>query len=105
MTVSREALPNRRSAQTIDTCFGDTGYAVSFGTFPDGRVSEVFIDCTKSASQAAAVGRDAAILLSLALQHGVTLQTLQHGVTRDGAGVPLSIAGHALDVVAEAIAS
>lgn len=102
----RESLPARRLAHIIETTFGEVGYTISYGTFMDApaRVSEVFIDCTKSASQAAVVGRDAAILVSLALQHGVTLDTLCHGITRDGLGKPLSIAGHALDLVKAEIA-
>ena len=44
--------------------------------------------------------RDAAITLSLALQHGVKIETLQHAVLRDSRGEPLSLVGAVIDELA-----
>jgi hypothetical protein len=48
-------------------------------------------------SEVEAVARDGAILVSLCLQHGVTLATLRHALTRDAAGIPTTAVGFALD--------
>jgi hypothetical protein len=43
---------------------------------------------------------DAAIVASLALQHGVPLERLQHALTRNGDGSPSSPLGRLVDLLA-----
>jgi hypothetical protein len=45
------------------------------------------------------VARDAAILLSLALQHGVTVESIRHAITRNGNGAPASVVGAVVDAL------
>ena len=48
-----------------------------------------------------AIARDGAVLLSLALQYGVPLETIKHAITRDGQGQPQSIIGAVVDRLSE----
>jgi hypothetical protein len=75
---------------------------VGVGFFDDGRVAELFIDAPKTASQMTAVMRDAAVLISLALQYGAPLDELKEAVTRleDGT-TPASPISAIIDAVTE----
>ena len=46
-------------------------FTVTIGFYADGTVGEVFIDGGKTGQDMQSIARDAAVLLSLALQHGV----------------------------------
>jgi hypothetical protein len=48
-----------------------------------------------------ATARDAAVVLSLALQHGTPLQTIKRAISRDGAGNPAAIVGAIIDHLTE----
>jgi hypothetical protein len=98
MTVRRE-LPMRRRCETFEISFGGLtkSHTVSVGYYDDGSPGEVFITGGKSGEQVEAIARDGAVLLSMALQHGVSLQTIAHAVTRDGQGAPSSIVGAVVD--------
>lgn len=105
--MPRDLLPERRNAETFSLPFAGEKYEVTQGTYPDGRVGEVFINRVYSKAAAKAGGsyldgvcRDAAVLLSLALQHGVPVETIRHAVTRDEEGVPATIMGAIIDRIA-----
>jgi ribonucleoside-diphosphate reductase alpha chain len=58
-------------------------------------------DSRKTGGDAEAVARDAAVTLSLGLQHGVSIEAIRHAVTRNGSsGAPASIIGAVIDAVA-----
>lgn len=99
----REPLPQRRAAEAFELQHG--GKAVTFhvtlGYYDDGRVGEVFISGTKSGTEVEANVRDTAILMSLALQHGVPLATLASAITREQDGKPSTIIGVVLDKLAK----
>ena len=101
MTLSAR-LANRRNSEIIDTAFRGKQYAITFSRFPDGLIGEVFIDPAKVASDAAEDSRDTGIILSIALQHGVPLACMRAAVSRVEQDRPASLAGHVLDVLAEA---
>src|SRR5437660_10012223 len=69
MTAGRR-LPHRRGAVALDIEHAGHRYRMHVGYFPDGAVGEVFLDATKQNSMLDAFAADAAILLSLLLQHG-----------------------------------
>lgn len=102
---ARENLPARRALTRIDSSFEGQRYAIDYACFADGRVAEIFVTAEKTASAAEAIARDGAIVISIGLQHGVPLEALQKAMTRDASGQPLSIVGHALDVVARETAT
>jgi hypothetical protein len=73
--TDRRILPQRRYAETFEFAWGglERSYAVTLGFYDDGALGEVFITGGKSGEQVEAVARDGAVLLSLALQHGIPL--------------------------------
>jgi hypothetical protein len=97
----RRRLPDRRCAETFDMQFGklNTVFNVTVGYYDWTRreVGEVFIAGTKAGSEMDAIARDGAVLLSLALQHGVTLDTIRHAITRNAQGAPDTIVGAVID--------
>ena len=66
------------------------------------EIGEVFISGSKAGSTTEAVARDGAVLLSIALQHGVPLETIKHALTREGNGTPSTIIGAVVDRLTEA---
>jgi len=98
MTDRRE-LPMRRRSETFEIDFGglSKSHTVTVGYYDDGRPGEVFISGGKSGEQVEAIARDGAVLLSMALQHGVALETIQHAITRDSQDAPQSIIGVVVD--------
>jgi hypothetical protein len=78
-------------------------FAVTVGLYPDDRPGEVFIDGAKSGSDMASTTHDGAILLSLALQHGVPLETIKGAVSRNLDGKATSIIGVVVDKLTEQI--
>jgi hypothetical protein len=58
-------------------------YAIGFGRGDETEpVTEVFVHCGKSGTEAEAWARDSAVLLSLALQYGVPLLAINGAITR-----------------------
>jgi hypothetical protein len=86
----RESLPNRRSHWLYRfECDGQT-YTGGVGRLPDGRIAEVFINGAKVGTAAETSAQDAAIVASLALQHGCPVETIRHALARGGgSGGPL----------------
>ena len=98
----RRILPQRRAAETFDLRFWNQPFTVTVGFFDDGTPGEVFVDSRKTGGDVDAIARDAAVLLSLGLQHGTPIETIRHAVTRNGAsGAPASIIGAVVDAVAD----
>ncbi len=103
MTSNRAVLPNRRAGENFEMRHGgkNTVFVITTGHYPDGRVGEVFISGAKAGSEVDAVARDGAILLSLALQHGVPLETMKHAMTREPDGSASTIVGAVVDRLLE----
>ncbi|MVT52532.1 hypothetical protein GPL17_18795 [Bradyrhizobium yuanmingense] len=59
-------------------------YTGGIGRFEDGRIAEVFINGTKVGTAAETNAQDAAIVASLALQHGCPVETIRHALARGG---------------------
>ncbi|NPU69984.1 hypothetical protein HL667_33685 [Bradyrhizobium sp. 83012] len=91
--TARRILDPRRFSETFDIDFGGLSapHTVTVGYYADGSVGEVFITGGKSGEQVEAIARDSAVLLSLALQHGVALDTIAHALTRNSRGEPNTI--------------
>lgn len=95
----RELLPQRRNSMTFELSHGGMNfdYAVTAGFYPDNRIGEIFIAGGKSGETIEAIARDAAVLMSIALQHGASLETLQHAITRNSQEEPFTIMGAVID--------
>lgn len=107
MTEARRVLPQRRATFTFDIYRenGTLDMTVAFSTFeppgsaPPFTVAEIFVTSRKIGSTTEAICRDAAILLSLSLQHGCDLTTIKHALTRNQDGSPQSVMGQVVDRV------
>ena len=98
--MSRRILQQRRMSLTFDLVFKNQTRQHHRRLFPTGEIGEVFLATGKSGSDLASLVRDAAITLSLALQHGVKIETIRHAVLRDSRGEPLSLVGAVIDELA-----
>ena len=72
----RRILPDRRPHTLVDFEHDGIGFIGAWGTFPNGNVSEIFLDCAKRGSAAETSARDSAVLASLCLQHGLTIDAI-----------------------------
>jgi hypothetical protein len=93
----RSILPQRRANETFDLRVGAHLFSVTVGYYAGMRVGEVFINGGRTGSDMDAVTRDAAVLLSIALQYGVPVETIAHAVTRESNGSASSIIGAVVD--------
>jgi hypothetical protein len=91
----RTRLPNRRRSISRNLEHRSLGFTCTFSQFADGRIAEVFLTNHKVASAVDVDARDAAIILSFALQHGADL------VENDPRGNPTGIMGAVLDLLAK----
>ena len=95
----RRTLSQRRAAETFDLRFWNQLFTVTVGFYADGTPGEVFIDGCKTGNDTESIARDAGVLLSLALQHGVPPKTICHAVTRGASEEPASILGAVVDSI------
>ena len=95
----RRVLPQRRAAETFDLRFWNQPFTVTVGFYADSTPGEVFIDGGKTGQDIQSTARDAAVVLSLALQHGAPVETIRHAVTRGASGEAASILGAIVDAL------
>jgi hypothetical protein len=95
--TARRRLPHRRGAVALDIEHAGHRYRMHVGYFPDGAVGEVFVDATKQNSTLDALAADAAVLLSLLLQHGATPTEIGHALRRAPDGSAASLVGVVVD--------
>lgn len=97
----RNTLPQRRKCYTFKHRFRDFSYHVTTGLYPSGELGEVFLNTEKTGTQVDANARDFAIMISLLLQHGCSMETISNALTREGDGTPSTIAGAVADILGE----
>ena len=97
--TTRQHLPNRRPSQTVDLDFGGKRYSVGFGFYPDGRLAEAFVSGAKTGSQLDAQLNDAAILISLMLQHDIKPRDIAKSMSRVRVGEAASLIGALADLL------
>lgn len=84
MTGIRTRLKDRRAHWLFRFECDGQSYTGGIGRFADGRIAEVFINGTKVGTAAETNAQDAAIVASLALQHGCPIERIQHALARSG---------------------
>ncbi len=100
--MTREILPNRRQCETVEFRYAGHAFTLCVGRRPStGEIAELFLSSNKPGSPIEALARDAAIIVSIALQHGAGLATIRHALTRDHDGGPATLIGAALDLLDE----
>ena len=100
--TARFRLPKRRRCKSFTFTLGGLRFTASIGRYPDGRIGEVFLNNHKAGNQADTNARDAAIILSFALQHGADINEIRKALCRDSIGRALGPVGAALDKIAGA---
>ena len=101
--IWREATPQRRASETFDLRFWNQPFTVTVGFYADGTPGEVFIDGGKTGQDIQSTARDAAVVLSLAMQHGTPIEAIRHAVTRSDSGEAASILGKIVDVLSATV--
>jgi hypothetical protein len=99
--TERTRPANRRAAVAFEFAHCNLRYRAHVGFFPDGRPSELFLDSSKQNSALDAFAADAAILISLLLQHGATVVEIGHALRRAPSGAPASLICAAVDELAQ----
>jgi hypothetical protein len=84
--IARQRLPDRRLSETFTFECNGLAYTATASWFADGRLGELFVGNHKAGSGADTSARDAAIILSIALQHGADLEVIRHALCRDARG-------------------
>ena len=97
---TRERLPDRRANESFSFELNGLRFSATVSRFPDGRIGELFLNNHKFGNQSDTNARDAAILLSFALQHGADLETIRRALCRDSHGRALGPIAEALDIIA-----
>jgi hypothetical protein len=98
--TARERLPNRRRCESFTFELAGLRYTATVGFYPDNRIGEVFLVNHKQGNQSDTNARDAAIILSFALQHGADINAIRKALCRDGQSKALGPVGAALDIIA-----
>jgi hypothetical protein len=100
--TARTRLPNRRPCETFALECNGLTYLATTSRFADGRFAEIFISNAKCGSHSDSAAKDAAVVCSIALQHGVPVDVIRHALLRDAQGRASSPLGCALDLIAGA---
>lgn len=95
----RERLHNRRGHEAVTFRHAGHQFKAGIGRFDDGRLAEIFIDAAKSGAAIEGWARDSAIVASLALQHGVEVDTIRHALSRNPDGSAATPLGEVLDLL------
>ena len=99
--MTRERLPQRRRSENLSFELERHHFTATIGFYPDGRIGEVFLTNSKYGNQLDTNSRDAAILLSFALQFGADINTIRKSLCRNGERHALGPIGKLLDLLAE----
>ncbi|TSD89089.1 hypothetical protein FFK22_008900 [Mycobacterium sp. KBS0706] len=100
--TDRDRLPQRRQSDTITFDHGGFSYVATIGyrPEPDGRIGEIFLDSGKTGTALSIATKDAAIAVSLALQHGCTIETLRGAFLRNADGTAAGVMACLFDLLA-----
>jgi hypothetical protein len=94
-------LPNRRASESFDFELAGMRFTATISRYADGQLGEIFLTNHKNGSQSDANARDSAVVCSIALQHGVPLETIRRALMRDSRGKATGPLGEALDRLSE----
>ena len=98
---ARQRLPNRRASEQFTFRCNGLDYIATISFFHDGQLAEIFINNAKAGSHSDSSAHDSAVVCSLALQHGVPLQTIRNALLHDSQDQASSPLGEALDRISD----
>jgi hypothetical protein len=99
--VSRETLTARRHHESFTFRFEGHPHEVGLGFYPDGRLAEVFIEVARVGTPMNLLVKEAAIMVSFALQHGCTIDGMRSAMPRRNDGTAEGLIGALLDHIAK----
>jgi hypothetical protein len=88
VTAARERPPNRRASEQIAFTYSGFRFIATVSRFFDGRLAEIFLTNGKCGFDSDVSARDADVIASIALQHGVPIEVLCKALMRDRQGQP-----------------
>ena len=97
--MTRQCLPNRREHELLTFEHEGIRHTAGVGRFADGALAEIFLNVAKRGTALDVNARDAAVAVSLLLQHGCPVDTLRRALTRNSDGVASGPLAHALDLL------
>jgi hypothetical protein len=97
--AQRQRRPNRRESENFSFELNGLRFTATVSLFGDGRIAELFLNNNKAGNAADITARDAAIILSFALQHGADPEAIRWALCRDSQGRALGPVGTALDLI------
>jgi len=100
LPVLRRRLSNRRAHDVLSLVHEGRRYTAGLGYFEDGTLAELFIDSAKTGTDLATADQDAAVVVSLALQHGCPVETIRRALARNPNGTARGVVGAVLDHLA-----
>lgn len=97
--TERRILPQRRHCESFELQFWKQRWHVMIGYYEDHVTpGEIFINASRTpGTELDTMCRDAAIIFSLATQHGTPIDVIRSALTRDANGAASSIVGEILD--------
>jgi hypothetical protein len=90
--TARELLPTRRFSISFNFVHDELPYRCSASRFADGRLAEIFLTCSKAGSAAQAHADTAAIISSIALQHGISADLIARAVPNSAVAMAIQLA-------------
>jgi hypothetical protein len=97
--MTRERLAHRRASENFTFEIGGLRFTATVSRYPDGRISELFLNNHKYGNQSDTNARDAAIVFSFAVQHGADAEAIRRALCRDSQDRPLGPLSAALDLL------
>jgi len=97
--TARKRLSDRRANESFTFELHGLRFTATVSRFDDGRIGELFLNNHKFGNQSDTNARDAAILLSFALQHGADAEAIRRALCRDSQGRALGPIAQALDII------
>lgn len=79
--MTRERLPNKRRSVAFNFEHECHLYRATSSRYDDGRLAEIFLDTGKINTPLQQNAETSAILVSLLLQHGVTIEEILHSIS------------------------
>jgi hypothetical protein len=99
--TARRRLPQRRASESFNLEVAGLKYVATISYFPGtNELAEIFLTNHRAGSDAGAAACDSAVVCSIALQHGVPLETIRRALMRDSRGQARTPLGAALDLLA-----
>ncbi len=101
--TAREQLPNRRQCVSFQFEHDNIPYHARVGWYPDGRMSELFLNGGKPGSAVHTATRDGSIMLSHLLQRGVSAAEVLASMTKLADDTPAGAFGVAVKIAEEGV--